>query len=429
MLESFMGDYPEIESFREIKFSKHFKPKLDLKNFKINQVESVVLESENDLSKKTVIDDQHDDLNESDLSKDDYIQMVVHYKTICKSLKKQLIESHKTIKELHLAVEHLEKKNWNLKKQKYNEPNEHMRILVDKCAIYCEKINKYSIETTSDEDSACPNDRDYPETKEELIVRTLQSVLKEKKEFKNFTDQFKTLIETLNPTKDIKINDKPSIQSMSKVLNETLKYAESNSINKFQCKCNGILDFNKEIPNENLIKKKTSSSKLTSSSSSLTSSNSLASSNSSSSYYNHKPSQEFLLKCLKLFQELFDVDCFLNVPTKMNDIYYKYGQLVNFKKAIQNIFDPNENSTTEKLVCNVQNVYKLLNDKISNNLKEILNKTDLEKVIDKFSMYDEYFPLFHKLLEQIMKALEISRLDQIMPSIRALKILATPSLC
>jgi hypothetical protein len=42
-------------------------------------------------------------------------------------------------------------------------------------------------------------------------------------------------------------------------------------------------------------------------------------------------------------------------------------------------------------------------------------------------MYDEYFPLFRELLDKIMKHLEVSRLDQIMPSIKALKILATPT--
>lgn len=50
------------------------------------------------------------------------------------------------------------------------------------------------------------------------------------------------------------------------------------------------------------------------------------------------------------------------------------------------------------------------------------------RVIDKYSMYDEYFPVFYGLLEQIMKLLEVARLDQIIPAIRALKILATPTL-
>jgi hypothetical protein len=42
-------------------------------------------------------------------------------------------------------------------------------------------------------------------------------------------------------------------------------------------------------------------------------------------------------------------------------------------------------------------------------------------------MYEEYFPTFQRLLAEIMTGLEISRLDQIMPTIRALKILSTPT--
>jgi hypothetical protein len=56
--------------------------------------------------------------------------------------------------------------------------------------------------------------------------------------------------------------------------------------------------------------------------------------------YRHKPTQEQLMSCVQLFQNLFDVDCFLNVKTKMNELYYKYGQLQNFRKAIQNLYDP-----------------------------------------------------------------------------------------
>lgn len=98
----------------------------------------------------------------------------------------------------------------------------------------------------------------------------------------------------------------------------------------------------------------------------------------------------------------------------------------------------------------MQTIHNQLNDQISSNLSHLLHSTNLQKyfkepisnkillliitffyflrVVDKFNMYDEYFPLFRELLDQIMKCLEISRLDQIMPSIRALKILATPTL-
>ena len=88
-----------------------------------------------------------------------------------------------------------------------------------------------------------------------------------------------------------------------------------------------------------------SPSSSTSSSCSVSSSSSLNypySSNSSDSYYRHQPSGEFLMKCVYLIQDLFDVECYQHIPTKLNDVYYKLGQLTNFKKAIQNIFDPSE---------------------------------------------------------------------------------------
>ena len=53
--------------------------------------------------------------------------------------------------------------------------------LLPSLGCYCEKINQY-IES-SDEDSACPNDKEN-ETKEEMIIKTLRSVIKEKKEMK-----------------------------------------------------------------------------------------------------------------------------------------------------------------------------------------------------------------------------------------------------
>jgi hypothetical protein len=56
-----------------------------------------------------------------------------------------------------------------------------MKLTIEKCSAYCEKINQY-IES-SDEDSACPNDKEN-ETKEEMILKTLRNIIKEKKEMK-----------------------------------------------------------------------------------------------------------------------------------------------------------------------------------------------------------------------------------------------------
>lgn len=123
------------------------------------------------------------------------------------------------------------------------------------------------------------------------------------------------------------------MSTINKILKDTVQHlSKNNSMNKFHCKCNGLYDFKKQKSNRQSDQTKSSSKRYNG--------NKNFEDHEESDYFEHKPSQEFLLNCLNMFQRLFDVDCYLNVPTKINDLYYKYGQLVNFKKAIQNIFDP-----------------------------------------------------------------------------------------
>lgn len=120
--DSILSDVVEFESYKEIYISK------PTRSYDMTKIKKLNEELRPLSNKDNVISDQFD---ESDLSKDDYAQMALHYKSICKvsifylfklsflfilkSYKKQLIESQKTIKELRLTIEHLEKKNWSLK--------------------------------------------------------------------------------------------------------------------------------------------------------------------------------------------------------------------------------------------------------------------------------------------------------------------------
>ena len=92
-----------------------------------------------------------------------------------------------------------------------------------------------------------------------------------------------------------------------------------------------------------------------------------------------RPTIEFLVSCMNLVRELFDVDCFHGIPTKLNDVYYKLGQMNNFKKAIQNIFAPDKNYSLEKLIGAVQITHSQLNEQLSNNLKSALHSTNLHR--------------------------------------------------
>lgn len=130
---------------------------------------------------------------------------------------------------------------------------------------------------------------------------------------------------------------------INKIIKETQDYLNENSLEKFHCRCNNFYDFEKQIGKDlSELKSKRPISTNEAQLNQLTNNQYLAN-NPNSEYYRHRPTQEFLVNCVNLFQNLFDVECYLNVPTKMNEIYYKFGQLQNFKNAIQNIFDAGKN--------------------------------------------------------------------------------------
>jgi hypothetical protein len=97
---------------------------------RIDQIGIINSKFNKQLNMIDIVDDQLDDdynINNNNIIKfnkqqqqqqqqnkteNEYLQMAIHYKNLCKSYKKQLIESHKTIRELHLTLEVIERKNW-----------------------------------------------------------------------------------------------------------------------------------------------------------------------------------------------------------------------------------------------------------------------------------------------------------------------------
>ncbi len=267
-----------------------------------------------------------------------------------------------------------------------------MKLTIEKCRVYCDKINRLTMSTSSQQQQNDSNSGgggggggSNSNDTEEFILNTLKNTFYEKKEVKSFSKSFNTLINYINPNSkeldSVKKMNQINFTNLKNVLNETLDYIKYNSPKNFHCKCNGAFEFdkqqhqhmqitsNKSTMPPNTIKyidaKKelcliaaTSPSSLSSSSCSMSTTSSLCSyqsnnnnnNNSSENYYRHQPSIEFLLKCVHLIQDLFDVECFQSIPTKLNDVYYKLGQLTNFKKAIQNIFDPSKQFI-------IQNIY------------------------------------------------------------------------
>ncbi|CAF1447560.1 unnamed protein product [Adineta steineri] len=101
---------------------------------------------------------------------------------------------------------------------------------------------------------------------------------------------------------------------------------------------------------------------------------------------NHKPSYQYCLKIFEQYQTLFDIDCFKQISTSLTDLYHNYQEI--------------------------------------NTLKKSTKIKDTNQAIEKIHTYDNPVPYYHQIIEQIIKLLELSKSDQIIPAIKTLLLLA-----
>lgn len=87
---------------------------------------------------------------------------------------------------------------------------------------------------------------------------------------------------------------------------------------------------------------------------------------------------EFYLNCTTMFQNLFDVKCYHHVPTKMNEIYYKFGQLINFKQSVINVMELSSDISIEKITAAIQKMYNEVNDTTGKSLRECLKSNNIQ---------------------------------------------------
>ncbi|CAF1469436.1 unnamed protein product [Adineta steineri] len=101
---------------------------------------------------------------------------------------------------------------------------------------------------------------------------------------------------------------------------------------------------------------------------------------------NHKPSYQYCLKIFEEYQTLFDIDCFKQISTSLTDLYHNYQEI--------------------------------------NALKKSTKIKDTNQAIGKIHTYNNPVPYYHQIIEQIIKLLEVSKSDQIIPAIKTLLLLA-----
>ena len=156
----------------------------------------------------------------------------------------------------------------------------------------------------------------------------------------------------------------------------------------------------------------------------------------------HRPSYQFCLTIIEQSQSLFDVICYTQLPTALNELYYRYGELTNFKRSIASTLGVTgstflllafvlhlrfrvENSRLISCPKLVKMLQQLLDDAKSNELitfkkmakindmneweqfvrERRISSTLASRAISKIRSYDDFVPYYHQFIEQMANLL------------------------
>ncbi|KAJ1175728.1 hypothetical protein NDU88_001015 [Pleurodeles waltl] len=125
------------------------------------------------------------------------------------------------------------------------------------------------------------------------------------------------------------------------------------------------------------------------------------------------------------FQKLFDVTSPNGIFTRMNDVYMKLGEMNNAMRNLRNLLGLDDAAPPSTIVNMVGKLCNLINDSTVQHVKQLFGALDIDIIISKLEEHDEFFPAFEALMRDLLQILEITHLEDILPAVQKLKMLAT----
>ncbi|KAL4229399.1 Centrosomal protein of 70 kDa [Mactra antiquata] len=136
------------------------------------------------------------------------------------------------------------------------------------------------------------------------------------------------------------------------------------------------------------------------------------------------PNRSVLENIVSHFQTLFDVPNLSGVYPRMNQIFTKLGEVHNVLNTLKNLLGLSKDCKSSAIVDSVGRLIQQHNTTTIQQLKNLLQTEDLDGVIRRLQEHQEFFPAFFEIMNKLFEILDVRRMDQVIPAVRALKLLA-----
>ncbi|KFQ00731.1 Centrosomal protein of 70 kDa, partial [Leptosomus discolor] len=121
------------------------------------------------------------------------------------------------------------------------------------------------------------------------------------------------------------------------------------------------------------------------------------------------------------FQKLFDVNSLNGVYPRMNEVYTKLGEMTNAMRNLHELLELDSSAPPTVVVDTVGKLCDIINENMTEQVQQLLGTQDIHSIINKLEEHECFFPPFQALIKDLLCLLEISNVDDILPTVHKLK--------
>ncbi|KAM6307120.1 centrosomal protein of 70 kDa-like [Aegotheles albertisi] len=137
------------------------------------------------------------------------------------------------------------------------------------------------------------------------------------------------------------------------------------------------------------------------------------------------PSLPTLAAIVSHFQKLFDVNSLNGVYPRMNEVYTKLGEMNNAMRNLHELLDLENSAPPTVVVDTVGKLCDIINENMTQQVEQLLGTQNIHSIIRKLEEHECFFPPFQALIQDLLCLLEISNVDDILPTVRNLKLVSS----
>uniref|UniRef100_A0A8C0AWP8 Centrosomal protein of 70 kDa n=1 Tax=Buteo japonicus TaxID=224669 RepID=A0A8C0AWP8_9AVES len=137
------------------------------------------------------------------------------------------------------------------------------------------------------------------------------------------------------------------------------------------------------------------------------------------------PSLPTLFAIVSHFQKLFDVNSLNGIYPRMNEVYTKLGEMTNAMRNLHELLELDSSAPPTVVVDTVGKLCDIINENMMEQVQQLLGTQDIHSIINKLEEHECFFPPFQALIQDLLCLLEISNLDDILPTVQNLKLVAS----